>query len=856
MVNLVPGRSRIWFLLIFVAAALLQTPALAADRHVALVLGEADYATLPKLENTINDATAVRDSLTRIGFEVYFGENLSRIDTEELLKRYYRAADGASVALFYYAGHGIQLGGANYIVPVDAKLTALTDIQLQAMNVDDVLQYLRAHTSAQLIFLDACRSNPAPGRKYWVVDAVKTADQAQGLAGERPNVGSLIAYATAPGDVAYDGSGANSPFTSAFVSHVGLPNQEIRQMLDRVRRDVIAATEGKQVPWETLSLVDDIYLVHAPLPPSAQALTQVAIPAADAPAQLGIPLPRASTDAPLRIVVDQLPDKGRLMVGDKSLKAADAMGPEAFQTLTYDPSGLKPGATTVMSYAVSDPYGQVSRGVVAINVVPPSSASSDAADAAKSAQAEALDGYRKYVVGLDGLQRTVKIGVGPAPLTLTAFDSPAGSAADVSIARAPDHGLLWLGNRSLTVGTRVALADLGAIAFEPKIGSDAQQPDSFSLALVGDVPATAQIAIKPDVDSCDEEAGAPFDLQGVTAGKLPNEIDAAKAIAACQTAVAAYPNVGRFRFELGRGYLAASDLDKAKQALNDAAQRKHLRATAALAGLEQLGAFGPANAQKAAQLYASCSAAGDVYCVFAYGKQKFYGDGTAKDQRAGLELMIRAAELGHTFAMNELGFVFTNGKNVPADVERGLTYYQAGADRNDIYSLNDLGLVYWRGNGRPVDLEKARDFFQRAADGGQPYAPTNLGTFYRDGLGVPKDIDQAKTWFELGAKRGDYWGALSRGRLSLDEPGQGADAARWLALAGALNVNRGNSDPQGQAVKLLAGVAEADKRTTLAALQKEAGDASAPPPASQLNARLIAVSDKLWRGTKPRFDLF
>jgi TPR repeat protein len=373
---------------------------------------------------------------------------------------------------------------------------------------------------------------------------------------------------------------------------------------------------------------------------------------------------------------------------------------------------------------------------------------------------------------------------------------------------------------------------------------------------VGDAPATAQIAIKPDVDPCDEEAGAPFDLQGVTAGKLPNEIDAAKAIAACQAAVAAYPNVGRFRFELGRGYLAASDLDKAKQALNDAAQRKHLRATAALAGLEQLGAFGPANPQKAAQLYASCSAAGDVYCIFAYGKQKFYGDGTPKDQRGGLELMIRAAELGHTFAMNELGFVFTNGKNVPADVERGLNYYEAGADRNDIYSLNDLGLVYWRGNGRPVDLEKARELFQRASDGGQPYAPTNLGTFYRDGLGVPKDIDQAKTWFELGAKRGDYWGALSRGRLSLDEPGQGADAARWLALAGALNVNRGNSDPQGQAVKLLASVAEADRRTTLAELQKEAGDASAPPPASQLNARLIAVSDKLWRGTKPRFDLF
>jgi uncharacterized caspase-like protein len=308
------GRKwiRLRLLAILFALALLTLPsnhALALDRRIALVLGNADYKTAPRLDNSVNDASAVRDALSRIGFEIYFGTNLKRVETEELLKRFYRAADGATVSLFYYAGHGLQLAGSNYLVPIDANLVAVSDIQLQAMNVDDIFEYLRLHTSAQLIFLDACRSNPAAGRKYWVVDSLKTVDQDQGLARSAPSVGSLIAYATEPGKVAFDGAGPNSPYTSAFVHHVGTPNQEIREMLTRVRRDVIAATDGRQVPWETSSLVDDVYLVAAPKPPAAAPLTQVTIPGGNQPKALDTPLPRAGSDAPMRIAIDRLPKR-------------------------------------------------------------------------------------------------------------------------------------------------------------------------------------------------------------------------------------------------------------------------------------------------------------------------------------------------------------------------------------------------------------------------------------------------------------------------------------------------------------------------------------------------------------------
>ena len=160
-------------------------------------------------------------------------------------------------------------------------------------------------------------------------------------------------------------------------------------------------------------------------------------------------------------------------------------------------------------------------------------------------------------------------------------------------------------------------------------------------------------------------------------GKLPNEIDGRKAIADCQRAVAEHPDIARFRYELGRAELAVGEAEKARQAFNDAAQRKHLRAIASLADLEQFGVLGPANPVKAASLYSSCSAGGDVYCMYSYGKALFYGNRVKKDQPLGLELMIRSADLGHTYAMNELGYIFTYGKaGIAADVERGIRYYE------------------------------------------------------------------------------------------------------------------------------------------------------------------------------------
>ncbi|HLJ71503.1 MAG TPA: caspase family protein [Roseiarcus sp.] len=841
--------------LTLIVVAALAAPAFAAGRRVALVIGQAAYESLPRLENTTNDAEAVKGAMQKAGFEVYFGVDLKRVPFEDLLKRFYRAADGAEIALLYYSGHGVQVGGANYIVPVDAQLATAYDIELQTINVDDIFEYLNAHTSAQLIFLDACRTNPFRIQKYWIADTLKPIGQTTGLARSAANIGTLIAFSTEPGKIAYDGTGPTSPYTTAFVRHIATPNQEIRQALTQIRRDVIAATGGRQVPWENSSLAEDLYLVRAPSPPAVPPMVRIDAPDPTRPIPLHLPEPLAETGGPLKVQIDHLPEQGRLLLNGKPLDKTAALTGADLDKLSYDPAGAPRGAVGLMSYVVSDSYNQATRGVVAITIGAEKSPDAlEQREARRSAAAQAVEAYFK---SLDHFAATPPVGVGPTPLGLAGAPAEAAEiGAQVAVAATPQDGALLLGQRTLTPGARMALADLPKLAFEPKVGADSHS-DAISLKSLFEPQVQIALSVTPKLDACDSAAAAPLDLQGVAPGKAPNEIDAPAAIAACKRALEAHPGVARFAYQLGRAQLAAGLADEARRSFQEADDKKHMRAVAALGDMALFGVFGAADPAKADAYYKACAAGGDAYCLHSYGKALFYGQGVAKDVSRGLKLMIRAAELGHTYAMNELGYIFTYGRNVPVDVERGIRYYEAGAARGDIYSYNNLGLVYLRGKGRPVDYAKARDYFLKASDGGQPYAPTNIGVMYRDGDGVPADLDAAAKWLELGAKRGDYWGALYRARLNADRPGAAVDAAIWLARAAALDVDRGNADPDHQARRMLAKLGEADKRQALARLEAELGpDESAKVTARALDDRLAEVSNRLWRRNKPRYDLF
>ena len=831
--NLFSARALIAAAALYAASGL---PAEAAARRVALVIGNAAYSALPALENSVHDAEKVRDTLRDAGFETYYGADLTHLQIEDLLRKFFRDVDGADIATIYYSGHGVQVAGDNFIVPVDAKLATPYDIEQQTFKVGDIFNYLAAHSRAQLIFLDACRNNPFKTNRYWIGDTLKNADARSGLARANYGVGSLIAFSTEPGAVAYDGATALSPYTTALVRHITAPNEEIRRALTLVRREVIKATDGMQVPWENSALVDDVYLMSAPPGPKVAPMVRLSAPPGERMA-LNIPAPTRSSDDGLSIRIDAPPDHGRLWLDGKPVPARD-LSMEEFARLTFDATGVSPGAIALMTYSVTDKWAQTARGVAAITV-----------DNARPAASPPRDFASEAAAALGRLANrgaAPTVAVGPVNLRLDA--SAVEGAPAVVVERAPALGVLRLGDRTLGARQQFAFADLAKLDYQPTVGSEGRK-DSFALTLAGAKKAMATVALSPMLDACDREAASPLDLQGVGPGKLPNEIDAAHAMEACRRAVAAYPGVARFAYQLGRALLAAGKTADAKAGIEQAATAKHTRAMWELGNLETFGALGAADLGRANVYYKQCADAGDAYCALAYGRNLYYGRGVAQDVKAGLDLMLRAAALGHTYAMNELGYIFLYGKGQPVDAERGIRFYEAGAERNDIYSLNNLGLVYQRGIGRRADPIKALSYFTRASSGGHPYAPTNLGRMARDGVGAPKDLRAAQRWFELAAERGDYWGALDRAGMERDN----AVAAKFLALAVSLNRQDDNYDPDKQAEQALGKIPAADQKRALDQLAAQGGAVAA---GSDVRAQLIETQGRAWRSRNPRFDLF
>lgn len=248
-------------------------PAFAAKK-LALVLGNSNYQHTSKLKNPANDAKLITAKLEEIGFEVVGKQDLSNKETQALVAEFAQkisevGEDG--IVLFYYAGHGIQYNGENFIVPVDANLTSDTDIILQGINTSIVLKIIElAGAKTNVVVLDACRNNPFVGVSRSV---------SNGLARMDSPSGSLIAYSTAPGAVALDGDGENSPYTAALAEYITDPTLTLEGVFKKVRRKVYYDTDKAQTTWESTSLIEEVYLVDRQGEDSA-ASTDVQKPAA------------------------------------------------------------------------------------------------------------------------------------------------------------------------------------------------------------------------------------------------------------------------------------------------------------------------------------------------------------------------------------------------------------------------------------------------------------------------------------------------------------------------------------------------------------------------------------------------
>jgi uncharacterized caspase-like protein len=241
-------------LLLALVAVLALSGSAPKGGRVALVIGNGDYANAGSLANPVNDAHDIADKLRAMGFTVVDGYNLGKRDLEGRIGDFADALDGASSGLFYYAGHGIAVDGRNFVVPTDAHLDMPAKLKLEAIPIDDIMDLMRQQTGTAILILDACRNNPF-ARSLTAKATTRGVQAAEGLAQIEGGKGTFIAFSTAPGAVAMDGTGRNSPFAEALLRHMDEPGQSINDLMIAVRRDVVDETKDFQTPmsWDSLT---------------------------------------------------------------------------------------------------------------------------------------------------------------------------------------------------------------------------------------------------------------------------------------------------------------------------------------------------------------------------------------------------------------------------------------------------------------------------------------------------------------------------------------------------------------------------------------------------------------------------
>ena len=274
-----------FFLLMLTALGTVQAAAPDAGapgaKRVALVIGNSKYVHAVELPNPANDARLIASTLRNAGFEVIEGVDQDNAGMHGLISKFTEQSYDADLAVIFYAGHGMQVDGKNFLIPVDAELTSPAYLKTRTIQIDDFMAALPPDPAVGVIILDACRDNPLARTLAAAMPKTRSTALGTGLAPIDPKSegvgtgGILIAYATDPGAIAFDGNGVDSPYSTALARHLTEPGVEIQSALTRVRGEVAETTQGRQRPWHNASLGREVFLGK----PAAEAAAK---PAADA----------------------------------------------------------------------------------------------------------------------------------------------------------------------------------------------------------------------------------------------------------------------------------------------------------------------------------------------------------------------------------------------------------------------------------------------------------------------------------------------------------------------------------------------------------------------------------------------
>ncbi len=767
-----------------------------ASKRYAIVIGNSDYEAIPDLPNANSDALKMADFFRSQGYEVNYHEDITKRSFEDTLRRVLFDVDKDTEVVLFFAGHGFQIGSENYLVPVDADLNSIYDVPFEAVSLGSLVGIIGARARLQVVILDSCRDNPFAGKKVLTQLGNELREARTGFSSQAAPLNSMMIFSTSPGSVAFDGDGENSPFTSALLQQASAePNALIKDVFEGVRRLVYQRTNGRQIPWDSSTLVE--------------------------PVSFGL--------------------------GDAS---------------------KRPLYSTVSG-------GGAKRGLARIMDVASSSLSSEAA-------ASDVD----HVIEAEFLP---EVAIGTA-----LHDSLRPANSDkIIITQQPEKGLLMLpdanGFQRSVLNEEISGDDLRNLVL---VNNSVQVPavslengllqDHLALNMNGDAQQV-RLYLRPD--PCDFHAGDHLDPDGMGLTRYANEIRPYEALDACEASVARDPKNGRYVYQLGRVQIALREYDAARANLRKARDLGHTRAWQALGNSilnksKEAGGRGNPKADKEVlKLFAKGVEAGDPYAFYSLGRQFMrFGEESAIEVE-GYDLMMRALEVGHTFAMNELGYFYLNEDGEFYDPERGLRYLRESASREDIYGFNNMGLVYLNGlGGVPKDFAMAYDYFRQAARGGHPKAPYNLGRMYRAGLiGGGENKSEALRWFTVGLERGD---ALSGGNGAHLIATKGVDGNDLYdaAILGAKAAALSNQKSSGKARALIeqfpddvliggaqqiindlggdvtvTGVFDDTTKRELAKLTARLGENAAPKGALE---RIIYLSSLVWKTSPFRVDLY
>lgn len=704
--------------------------------RVALVVGNSAYQKVEALPNPANDARLIAEKLWESGFEVVESIDTDRETMLADLATFRSRLREGSEALFFYAGHGVQIDGRNYLLPVSVAPSSLDDLKAQSVDAQLFVDLMDGSGARlNIVLLDACRNNPFASIDASDAEEIATRAITIGQSREEVQRGltmlagassgglaemtagdseTMISFATAPGAVAYDGTGQHSPYTASISEHIDEPGVELSELFRRVRAGVRERTGGLQIAWTTSTLENPFYFK----PDIADLRSATTGLGADGDTLGGLPPER---------IVDR--------TFWRAIRDTDRL--DAFEAyLRTRPNGA---FAEEAAARISELGGNPDRVLAADPALPPLSRSDQ-----RGARADVIS-------RLERAGHAVPIGVGPLEIELP---DPVGEGW-VFVSRAPRLGHVRGAEGDVLRAGSVHYVRQGDVpVFEPHVGSNGGLEALEGMVLEpGGLTEPIGLEIESYVDACDMLAGNPYDRERVTAGArqfiLDMNFDAA--IVACELAVERRPDVVRFWAQLARAYRAAGRYEEAR----------HWQVRAVEAGY--------------------------VNAMVYLGQMHLDGQAVEQDFARAYELFEAAAEAGDTAALTALAWVHRAGVGVPQDYARAMEFYERGAARRNDWAMTNLGEFYQKGLGVERNPALAEHWYLKAAQSGELTAQTRLARMYQDGDGIAQDHAKARLWYETAASRGVPNGITRLGIMY--EQGQGVavdvEAAARLYLRAA-----------------------------------------------------------------------